>query len=165
MPSPDAHPNRREDGAPSNWDRYLDLLARKGVPENARRWYVRRVEDFLKEVRPESLSRLTEGEVTGYLQQVSSRSNLVDWQFRQLVDALQLLLVDLAQVHTGKMVDWDYWKAGGTALAPNHPTHRAGPAPFAIACEAAASAPMLPAAETPPSPRRKETRYGRPPPG
>jgi hypothetical protein len=122
MPAPIPPHRRREDGAPSNWDRYLNLLARKGVPETMRPWYVRRVEEFLKDVRPESLSRLTEGDVTGYLQQVSSRSRLVDWQFRQVVDALQLLLVDLAQVPAGKGVDWDFWKAGGQVPAPDHPT-------------------------------------------
>ncbi len=72
-----------------------------------RPWYVRRVEGLLKEVRPESLSRLIDGDVTGYLQQVSSRSRLVGWQFRQLVDALQLLLVDLAQPPAGKWIVWD----------------------------------------------------------
>ncbi len=29
---------RREDGSPSNWDRYLDLLAHRGVPERMRPW-------------------------------------------------------------------------------------------------------------------------------
>lgn len=43
-------------------------------------------------------------------------------QFRQLVDALQLLIVDLAQVPTTDEVDWDYWKEAVGPLQPNHPT-------------------------------------------
>ena len=78
---------RREDGAPSNWDRYLDLLARRGVPEKFRRWYVRRVEDLLKAVRPDSLARLSAQQVSSYLQQVLSRKGPADWQFGQVVDA------------------------------------------------------------------------------
>jgi hypothetical protein len=113
---------RREDGAPSNWDRYLDLLAHRGVPDKMRPWYVRRVEGFLKVVRPESLSRLAAEQITGYLQQASSDSHLAEWKFRQLVDALQRLLVDLAQVPAGKAVDWGWWKAGGMGLAADHPT-------------------------------------------
>jgi hypothetical protein len=62
-----ALPPRRQDGAPSNWDRYLDLLIHRGVPEKMRPWYVRRVEAFLKALRPESLSRLTAEQITGYL--------------------------------------------------------------------------------------------------
>ena len=72
---------RREDGAPSNWDRYLDLLARRGVPEKMRSWYVRRVEGFLKARRPASLSQVTAVEIAGYLQEVSAQAPLADWRF------------------------------------------------------------------------------------
>ncbi|WP_295436438.1 phage integrase N-terminal SAM-like domain-containing protein, partial [uncultured Thiodictyon sp.] len=94
-------------------------------------WYVRRVEAFLKALRPESLSRLAAEQVIGYLQEVSSQGHLADWQFRQTVDALQLILVDLSQVPAGKAVDWDWWKAGGKALAPDHPTLGKSQAPGA----------------------------------
>jgi hypothetical protein len=65
MKPPIPHDPNRPDDAPSNWGRYLDLLARRSVPESMRRWYVRAVEDFLKKRRPVSLTRLTAGEVTG----------------------------------------------------------------------------------------------------
>ncbi|WP_295582589.1 hypothetical protein [uncultured Lamprocystis sp.] len=58
---------RREDGSPSNWDRYLDLLAHRGVPERMRPWYVRRVEGCLKARRPVSLSQVTAEELAGSL--------------------------------------------------------------------------------------------------
>ncbi len=45
-----------------------------------------------------------------------------DWQFRQLVDALQLLLVELADVKAARQVDWDYWREAGAALPADHPT-------------------------------------------
>jgi integron integrase len=129
LAAPTAPHTRREDGAPSNWDRYLDLLARRGVPEKFRRWYVRRVEDFLKAVRPGSLARLSAEQVTSYLQNASGRPGLADWQFRQVVDALQLLLVDLAQVPAAKSVEWAYWKEGGRGLEPDHPTIAKSSAP------------------------------------
>jgi len=47
---------------------------------------------------------------------------MAEWQFRQIVDTLQLLLVDLAQVPGAKRVDWDDWKAGGMGLSPEDPT-------------------------------------------
>jgi integrase len=114
--------NRREDGTPSRWDQYVDLLARKQVPQKARRWYVGHVETFLKALRPESLKALTKDQITGYFQESSSAGNLLDWQFRQLVDAIQLLVVDLAQLPVGREIDWDYWKEGGKPLNPDHPT-------------------------------------------
>ena len=45
--------NRRESGQLSYWDQYVELLVRKKVPEKARRWYVLRVETFLRQVKPE----------------------------------------------------------------------------------------------------------------
>lgn len=113
---------RREIGVPSRWDQYRELLLRRGVPQKAQRWYVARVEAFLKEIRPESLRELSREDITGYLQEVSSHRRLDDWQFRQLVDALQLLIVDLAQVPAGNAVDWDYWKEAVGPLEANHPT-------------------------------------------
>jgi hypothetical protein len=64
--------------------------------------YRRRFEAFLREVREESLSLSREGELPGDLQQVSIRSQLVSWEFRHSVDAMQLGLVDVAQVPAGK---------------------------------------------------------------
>jgi len=105
-----------------------------------RPWYVRRVEGFLKARRPVSLLHVTAEELTGYLQEVAAQAQLADWQFRQLVDALQLLFVDLAHCPAGKTIDWDWWKTGGRPLDSDHPTlarsspPAAGPA-FARATE------------------------------
>lgn len=113
---------RREDGSPSHWDRYLEVLARHGVSEKMRPWYVRRVEGLLKALHPASLSRVTAEEIAGYLREVSAQAQLTDWQFRQLVDALQLLFVDLGHCSAGKEIDWDWWKSGGRPLEDDHPT-------------------------------------------
>ena len=73
-------------------------------------------------VKPSSLKGLSADEITGYLRQTSSRRKWQDWQFRQLVDALQLLLVDLADVKSAQVVDWDSWREAGAALPADHPT-------------------------------------------
>jgi hypothetical protein len=48
--------------------------------------------------QPNSLKGLSADEMTGYLRETSSQGKWQDWQFRQLVDALQLLLGDLVLV-------------------------------------------------------------------
>lgn len=101
MPAPIGPRKRREDGAPPNWDRSLDPLAPSAVPNTMRSWYVRPFEAFLRDVWPDSLLLLREGECAGYLQRVSSRSQLVDWEFRHSEDALQLMIFDVAQVQAG----------------------------------------------------------------
>ena len=64
---PRSRSRRRENGVPSRWEQYRELLACKGVPQKAQRWYVARVEAFLKEMRPESLRELTPEDITGYI--------------------------------------------------------------------------------------------------
>jgi hypothetical protein len=122
MPQVNTTRPRREDGAPSNWDRDLDLLIRREVPAKFRQWYIRRVEDFLKDLKPAAFSALTVDQVTDYLRRMSAGSDLADWQMQQIVDALRLLLVDLAQVPAGKGVDWDCWWEGQRTLIPEHAT-------------------------------------------
>ncbi len=89
-----------------------------------RPWYVRRVEGFLKARRPASLSQVMAEEIAGYLQEESAQAQLANWQFRQLVDALQLLFLDLAQCPAGKAIDWDWCKAGGPDAGGSPPTVR-----------------------------------------
>ncbi|SDX71901.1 phage integrase N-terminal SAM-like domain-containing protein [Thiocapsa roseopersicina] len=78
--------------------------------------------DFLKDLKPTALSALSADQVTDFLQRMSARADLAEWQMRQIVDAVRLLLVDLAQVPAGKGVDWDYWWEGQRTLPPEHAT-------------------------------------------
>ncbi|WP_200156899.1 hypothetical protein [Allochromatium vinosum] len=61
------HRAHHADGSPSNWQRYLDPLQQRGVPETAQRWYMRRVEEFLDTLKPKALSTLNADQVTNYL--------------------------------------------------------------------------------------------------
>ncbi len=58
---------RREQGTPSRWDHYRELLATKRIAQEARRWYAAHVERFLAAVKPTSLKALAADEITGYL--------------------------------------------------------------------------------------------------
>jgi len=84
-------PHRRENGVPSRWHQCHELLLHKRVPHKAQRWYVLHVETFLKTDQPDSLSQLTAMQVTDYFQQASHNGQHQEWQFRRLVDAIQLL--------------------------------------------------------------------------
>ena len=97
--------SRCETGRRAGWDRYLELLVRERVPANARRWYVQRADDFAAAVRPKRLSGLTVAETTAFVPRYAREKHLTDWQCRQTVDAVKLLLVDLAQ--SGRHVRWD----------------------------------------------------------
>lgn len=106
----------------SNWQLFINLLESKNIPESSRRWYVFRVEHFLKYFDHRSLSTLTTEEINDYLRLQSSDSNLNDWQFRQLVDALELLLDDCAHAAVATQIDWFYWREAAMGLSDHHPT-------------------------------------------
>lgn len=108
---------------PSNWQRYLDLLSRQGVPEHYRRWYVRHVEELLAAFPGKSLRKLNREDICNYLQNLTRQTQMPGWQIRQKVDAIRLLLVDLVRNTQAMEVDWDYWgEAGLETLPANHPT-------------------------------------------
>lgn len=113
---------RRDKALPSRWQQYVELLQSKGVPQRAQRWYVARVEAFLREVKPASLRELAPEAVTGFFQKLARDGGLSDWQFRQAVHAVELLLIDLAAAPVAASIDWDWWKEGSRGLEPDHPT-------------------------------------------
>jgi integron integrase len=140
---------RRESGRPSGWERFLELLVRERVPAYARRWYVQRAEDFVAAVGPKRLSEVTAGEITAFFPRYARENQLTGWQFRQTVDALQLLLVDLAQAGAPREVDWEHLRESGRALEAAHPTRAAAMSPEAAVAghpvyqRAAAAQPLL----------------------
>jgi len=95
---------------PSNWQKYIDLLSRKRIPDTQQRWYVKRVENFLKNYPGKKLQAFSAPDLEAYFQQLSRDMSLAAWQYRQTVHALQLLFLDLSATSLAKTVDWDYWK-------------------------------------------------------
>lgn len=103
----------------SNWQKYIDLLSRQCIPENQQRWYVKRVEDFLKIYPGKKLQNFSPSDLEGYFQHRSRDKSLTGWQYRQIVDALQLLFVDLSATSLAKTFDWGYWKEAYIELKPD----------------------------------------------
>ncbi len=104
----------------SNWQRYLDALQRRAVPEKARRWYVLRVEQLLRAFPGVALSALSVEDVQSYLASLSRSPSLDDWQFRQTVGALQILFEEFVDSDVAGGVDWDFWRTGGQRLEASH---------------------------------------------
>lgn len=116
------HPQRREAGRPSNWDRYLSVLEVQRFPENQRRWNLVRAEAFVDFVKPARMTEVESEQVVAFFHRHSLEQSLSDWQYRQMVEAVQLLVIDLADNWACRSVDWDYWKEAGRVLAVDHPT-------------------------------------------
>ena len=103
------------------WDRFVDRARGNGVKGAALRWHVLRAEAYLKAFPDKRLSEHSAEDVTGYLEGVGRKEGIADWQFVQIVDAIQNLL-QTAGVAVADEVDWMYWRDSARALAAGHPT-------------------------------------------
>jgi len=104
------------------WDRYIALLYSHDIPASSQRWYVKAAEDYIKAHEGHKLLEHSGDDVTRYLRQLGRRPGLKAWQYRQVVDALQLLFCELLQVPWGRDIDWTYLRDASDALQPDHPT-------------------------------------------
>ena len=69
---------------------------------------MRRAEAFIEAVKPTRLSEVSEDQITAFFHDYGRRNQMSEWPFRQMVQAVQLLVVDLADSAAGNMIDWDY---------------------------------------------------------
>jgi len=72
-----------------------------------RRWYVLRAEAFIDAVRPTRMGGVSVEQITSFFTRYAREQRLNEWQYRQTAEAVQLLLVDLAQCRAAREVDWD----------------------------------------------------------
>ncbi len=103
------------------WDQYVFRLKQQGVKQKAMRWYVRRAEEYIKSSAGKSVEEHNREHVDQYLAEAGRRARLSDWQFLQIVDAIQnlLIVVDAPSVNE---VDWQFWKDAAKQLQDTHPT-------------------------------------------
>jgi integron integrase len=97
-------------------------VRKDGVPEKALRWYVRRVEQYIDQHKDHPLRTHSPTDVKNFLLKTGRDSGLRDWQFRQIVHALQILFTHLVRAGWAKDFDWRYWHESARELEPNHPT-------------------------------------------
>ena len=103
------------------WDKFSDRARKNGVKDTAVRWHVRHAEVYLKAFPDKRLGQHTREDVTGYLKRAGELDRTADWQFVQIVDAIQNLLVT-ARAPVADQVDWGFWRDSARTLAPDHPT-------------------------------------------
>jgi hypothetical protein len=113
---------RREARQRSGWSQYLSVLEGQRVPDAQRQWYVRRAEAFVEAVRPARMGEVSAEPITAFFHRYGHEQRLSEWQFRQMVEAVQLLLVDLARNRAAVDIDCYYWMDAGKELAGGHPT-------------------------------------------
>jgi len=87
--------------------KYINILQRNNVPGEDQIGYVREVEAFLKATPASKLQDLPEDVVTSYITRLCEDETLDDERVYKAIDAVRLLLVDLAKAPAGDHIDWD----------------------------------------------------------
>lgn len=104
------------------WDRYIQVLDKCGINVKFRRWYVKRVEEYIQYFPDERLRTHTPQHVVRFFTEVGLQTGLSDWQFRQVVDAIRKLFCNLLALEWCDEVDWHYWLECSERLSPQHAT-------------------------------------------
>lgn len=119
----------------SFWEKYIDKTRQYNVPEKVVRWYVRRVEEYLKASNKEHLGQHSPEDVEQYLKDKGRIPLLKDWQFVQIVDALKILFLDIIQTEWAETFPWEYWKESAKSLQASHATIARENSPVSLECD------------------------------
>lgn len=86
------------------------------------RWYVRHAEEYIKAHSNIKLAQHNALTVETYLKNKGRNSALKDWQFSQMVTALQILFVELTKASWAESFPWQHWKDAARELSASHAT-------------------------------------------
>ncbi|OGT84762.1 MAG: integrase [Gammaproteobacteria bacterium RIFCSPLOWO2_02_FULL_61_13] len=86
------------------------------------RWYVHRLEQYLRTHAGHPLRRHGANDVRAFLEEAGRNARFEGWQFRQMAHALQLLFRDLLRAPWAAAFDWSHWLESARELEPDHPT-------------------------------------------
>ena len=103
------------------WDKYIQYIIDQGVKQSTTRWYVIRVEQYIKAFSKKRLSDHRPEDVAIYFKEQGRKGKIKDWQFQQTVDAIQNLFTMLDTPWLSE-VDWKYWMDSSSSLSENHST-------------------------------------------
>lgn len=115
-------PSNIPDATSRFFDNYLLCLKKTSIPEKQRRWYVKRVEDFIKAQNGHKIKSISVDAITQYFEAIGRQNHLAGWQFGQCVDAIRILYCDLLMSPICGEMNWRYWKDSARQLDLDHPT-------------------------------------------
>ncbi len=99
------------------WDNYIAKTATYNVKSEAAKWYVRSVEQYIKAYPNIRLAMHKPQHLKDFLTRKSRNPNIKDWQYIQLVEALQILFVEMVKPDWVETFPWDEWLGVARTLA------------------------------------------------
>ena len=92
------------------WKRYRTILADHDIKGKNAKWYERRVDSFIQATTATRLRDKTAEDIKAYLSNVLNRTNLEDWKYIQILDAIRLLFQQMLNLSWARDFPWEAWK-------------------------------------------------------
>ena len=103
------------------YSNYINCLVKSSIAEKHHRWYVKRVEAFIKAHNGRKIKALTAADINRYFDVIGRQSWLQGWQFAQCIDAIRILYCESFALPVGREVNWNYWLDSARQLDIDHP--------------------------------------------
>lgn len=104
------------------WKKYTKTLEHFHISAKAVPWYRRHIEGFIADHPDIRLRSHTADSVGRWLEREGRKPNISDWQFRQKIDALRILMGHFLRLPWSIDFDWERWSSGALSLERDHPT-------------------------------------------
>lgn len=103
-------------------ERFRVALGNKGITHNFAEWYMRRAQAFMRYAGSTDPRGLERDRVERYFAEAGRQDSLANWQFRQIVDAVRILVEDVAGHDWAGEVDWPFWYDSAREVDAGHRT-------------------------------------------
>lgn len=117
------------------WKNYIEKTRIYNVPAKSVPWYVKHVEQYIHAYPGQRLAQHPARNLNDYLERLGRSEHLADWQFKQALDALRILFVNIVHTPWATSFPWRHWADASTSLPHDHATvaraysHRKGDRP------------------------------------
>jgi hypothetical protein len=108
--------------APEFWDKYIAIARLYKVRDNALRWYVRHAERYIANFEDLPPGEHEAKQVEAYLRQKGRNPDIESWQYRQIVQAIEILFSKLLKSPWAESFPWRDWDASAQTIPIDHAT-------------------------------------------
>ncbi len=91
------------------WDHYISHLNKRNIKQSAQRWYVFYAEQYIKFNSTTKLKYHTAEILNQYFSEIGRNKNMTDWQYKQSIEAIEILICFFLKLDCCAKVDWKYW--------------------------------------------------------
>lgn len=105
------------------WDKYIEKTKSYKLKPGVDRWYVRHAEAYIKYHQGIKLVAHQPHHVESFFTYKSRQIRIKDWQFRQIVQAIELLLTNMVKNDWARDFPWQEWSDLSQALPSDHASY------------------------------------------